>query len=73
MLVGFHEIEKADCGIVVPAGDPDAIAKAILDLHESEDMRARLGLNGRKYLEENLNRNTVLQKYRRLFENSGRA
>ena len=63
-----RQISRADCGIVVPAGDSDAIADAILNLHKSDELRARLGINGRKYLEENLNRNTVLEKYRKLFE-----
>ena len=67
------QIRTAECGIVVPAGDSDAIADAILDLHTSDELRARLGMNGRKYLEENLNRNTVLEKYRKLFEDIGGA
>jgi glycosyltransferase involved in cell wall biosynthesis len=33
-------------GLVVPAGDPDALAAALRTLHDDPGLRARLGANG---------------------------
>jgi glycosyltransferase involved in cell wall biosynthesis len=34
-------------GLVVPAGDPDALARALRRLHDDPALRARLGAAGR--------------------------
>ncbi|MFA1551727.1 glycosyltransferase family 4 protein [Actinomadura chokoriensis] len=39
-------VEPAGCGIVVPFGDPQAAAKAVLRLRDDPDYRAELGKHG---------------------------
>jgi glycosyltransferase involved in cell wall biosynthesis len=40
-------IEHERTGLVVPAGDPDALARALRRLHDDPALRARLGAAGR--------------------------
>jgi glycosyltransferase involved in cell wall biosynthesis len=40
-------VAAADQGILIPAGDPDAIAEAVLRLHGDPGLRARLSAGGR--------------------------
>ncbi|MFI0486319.1 glycosyltransferase family 4 protein [Actinomadura sp. 9N215] len=39
-------VEPADCGLVVPFGDPEAAAKAVLRLRDDPDLRTGLGERG---------------------------
>jgi glycosyltransferase involved in cell wall biosynthesis len=39
-------IEPAGCGMIVPFGDPEAAAKAVLRLRDNPDLRADLGRRG---------------------------
>ena len=47
-------IAEAGCGLCVPPGDPDAMARAIRQLADRPDLGARLGANGRLYAERHL-------------------
>lgn len=47
-------IEKADCGICIEPGNPQALAEKILYLHDNREMCERFERNGRKYVVENL-------------------
>lgn len=53
-----------DCGRVVPQGDPVRMAEVILDLHDDHELCARLGANGRRYMEAHLNRSSVVAQFR---------
>jgi colanic acid biosynthesis glycosyl transferase WcaI len=55
--------DKANCGLVVPPEDPDAMAAAIAKLAADPELRARLGANGRAYAEANLDRDAVLRRF----------
>ena len=60
-------VREAGAGIVVPPGDPAAIATAIRDLLDRPaDMQA-MGSSGRKFLEENLTREHVCKSYNEFF------
>lgn len=49
-----NPVREAQAGITVPPGDPEALAQAILTLAQtSEEERYRLGVAGRRYVEEN--------------------
>lgn len=39
-------VEPAGCGLIVPFGDPEAAAKAVLRLRDGPDLRADLGRRG---------------------------
>lgn len=45
-------VKKENCGLVVPYGDIKAIKDAILKLKNDQDLRQKLGENGRKAYEE---------------------
>jgi glycosyltransferase involved in cell wall biosynthesis len=45
---GVPEVVTPDTGIVFPAGDPDAMAAALVRLATDRELRARLGANARK-------------------------
>jgi glycosyltransferase involved in cell wall biosynthesis len=49
-------IEKAGAGVFVQPGDPAALAAAIRKLAANRDESQRMGLAGRKYLEQHFNR-----------------
>jgi colanic acid biosynthesis glycosyl transferase WcaI len=50
-------------GINTPPGDVEAFSAAIRTLVDNADERVRLGQNGRKYAEENLSTDAVLEKF----------
>ena len=60
-------IKEAQCGLVVPAGDAQAMAGAVSMLVESPDLRATLGTNGRKFVEKNFSRGVITDKHLSLF------
>ena len=43
-------VEDGVTGLLVPAGDPGALAKAVLRLASDDDLRRELGANGRKFV-----------------------
>jgi colanic acid biosynthesis glycosyl transferase WcaI len=60
-------IRAADAGVVTPPGDAEALAGAVLDLAErTAGHRARLGANGRCYLEAHFEKRAVIDGYERL-------
>jgi colanic acid biosynthesis glycosyl transferase WcaI len=64
----YNLIKKSNSGIVVEPNDYLGIADAIRSLYLLKGQQlTQLGLNGRKYLEENLKREISIQKYRDLF------
>lgn len=56
-------IEEAECGVVVAAGDAGALAVAVGRLAADPDERSRLGMNGRRYAEENLAIDLVVRSW----------
>jgi colanic acid biosynthesis glycosyl transferase WcaI len=47
-------VRNAGAGTIVPAGDADALAGAIVDMRNHPEDAARQGLNARRYFEEHL-------------------
>jgi len=48
-----NPIVEAECGIAVEPENPEALAKAIIEIYEMpEEKRRELGLNGRRYVEK---------------------
>lgn len=48
-------IEKANCGIIVPYGDHEALASSILELYRNPERRKQMGINGHQAVEEKYN------------------
>lgn len=52
-----------DCGVVVPPGDGDALAAAILKLVDDAELRGTLGRAAREIAEQRLSRDSILQRF----------
>lgn len=60
-------VRKANCGIVVEPGNLKELKNAILKLKNDSELRKKLGENGRKFLEENMNLERIIMDYERIF------
>ena len=61
-------VEAAGCGIFAEPGNPSALADAIRTLAANKDKARQMGLDGRKYLEENFSRAVIGEKLLGLLE-----
>jgi colanic acid biosynthesis glycosyl transferase WcaI len=57
------EIEAAGAGVVVPAGDPGLLLRAILELRNDTDAGSSFGLNGQRYRETVLEQGIAIAKW----------
>ena len=55
-------VETAEAGIAVPPGDAAAMAKAITEMASHPETSKAMGLAGRKYIEDHLNRRELADK-----------
>lgn len=55
-------------GYLVPPRDPDALAEAIARLANDQDLRHKLGQNGRRLVEERFREQDVVDQYIRLYD-----
>jgi glycosyltransferase involved in cell wall biosynthesis len=65
-------IEKANAGIFVTPGNPNAITEAIKTLADNPRMGESMGLRGRQYVERHFNRATIAEELAELFEKLGK-
>jgi len=61
-------VEAAGCGIFVQPGDPSALAEAIITLVANPERSRKMGMAGRKYLEEHFSRERIAEKLVGLLE-----
>lgn len=61
-----HMIEEIGCGITTEAGDASQLMEAINKLYNID--RIKMGKMGKKYLEENLNKETCVKTYVKTLE-----
>ena len=59
-------VEAADCGMGVPPEDPHSLAQAIRDLSHRPEKLDHYGANGRRYVEEYLDRRKLTAQYHKL-------
>lgn len=62
------EINASQAGVIVPAGDPEALLQAIVELSSNEAAAARFGLNGEIYRESVLDENAAIQRWANLID-----
>lgn len=60
---GTPEVVSEGCGRLIPARDPDALARTLMELAESPDLRARLGGAARKRVEERFSLDRMVREY----------
>ena len=61
-------VEAANCGFFSEPGNADALADAICNLAGDPRKVRTMGMNGRKYLEENFSREKIAEKLMNLIE-----
>ncbi len=59
-------IQKANCGLGVPPEDPRSMAQAIRDLAAQPEHLQQFGNNGRRFVEEHLDRRRLTGRYHQL-------
>ena len=52
----------ADCGVTPTPGDARSLADAIISLSTNRDRSVKMGINGRRYLEEHFSREVIAEK-----------
>lgn len=67
------EVAAADAGVIVNAGEPDALLDAALALSSDPEASARFGLNGRRYRDSMLDQGAAIQRWASLIEEIGTA
>jgi len=62
-----YVIKDGETGLLVPAGDPKALAKAIMKLLEDEELAKKMGLKGKKMVEKNYTWNKAAKMTERVY------
>jgi glycosyltransferase involved in cell wall biosynthesis len=61
-------VEEAECGIVVPSGDPRRMADAVIKLHDDKEYADRLGKNGKRIVERKYNWENEARKLCQIYD-----
>jgi colanic acid biosynthesis glycosyl transferase WcaI len=56
-------LEGNDAGVIVPPENAQALQRALIRMAEDPDARSRMGANARRYAEENLDKDAILQRF----------
>jgi glycosyltransferase involved in cell wall biosynthesis len=59
-------VERIGCGVVVPPGRPELLARAIRDAHDGEYDLAEMGRLGREWVQREADRSVAVRRYRDL-------
>ncbi|MFL5965082.1 MAG: glycosyltransferase family 4 protein [Gaiellaceae bacterium] len=59
-------VDRVGCGIVVPPGRPELLARAIRDAHDGKYDLDAMGARGREWVEQEADRSVALRRYRDL-------
>lgn len=66
-------VEESGAGLWVDAGDPKALAEAVLKLYTEVDLREEMGRQGRLYAEEHFDKEKCIDRYVQLLMSAGIA
>lgn len=66
--IALELIDEADCGIKVQYNDLSEIKSAITSLRDNDDLRKKLGANGRRAFEQKYNWNVMEQKLFKIYD-----
>ena len=56
-------LKDANAGLIIPQGNPEALAQAILHLRQNPALRHQAGQNGSRYITQNFSRQQMAQTY----------
>ena len=59
-------VSEAGCGIVVPPGRPELLARALRDAHDGKYDLEAMGALGREWVEREADRSVAVRRYRDL-------
>jgi glycosyltransferase involved in cell wall biosynthesis len=59
-------VQRSGCGIVVPPGRPELLARAIRDAHDGKYHLVEMGRRGREWVEREADRSVAVRRYRDL-------
>jgi colanic acid biosynthesis glycosyl transferase WcaI len=59
-------VEHVGCGVVVPPGRPELLARAIRDAHDGKHDLEAMGARGREWVEREADRSVAVRRYRDL-------
>jgi glycosyltransferase involved in cell wall biosynthesis len=59
-------VERVGCGIVIPSGRPELLARAIRDAHDGKYDLEAMGARGREWVEREADRSVAVRRYRDL-------
>jgi colanic acid biosynthesis glycosyl transferase WcaI len=66
-------VERIGCGIVVPPGRPELLARAIRDAHDGRYDLAEMGARGREWVVQESDRSVAMGRYRELLRELARS
>ena len=66
-------VERIGCGIVVPSGRPELLARAIRDAHDGKYDLEAMGARGREWVEREADRSVAVRRYRDLLRELART
>jgi len=61
-------IREENCGYIVDPGDADGLINAVLELKSDEQLRTKMGINGRKAFEQKYTTKKIADKYKLLLQ-----
>ena len=61
-------VEQANCGIVIPPGSSEKLAKTILEAYNNQGQWRKMGRLGREHVELNYSRQEITKKYHNLIQ-----
>jgi putative colanic acid biosynthesis glycosyltransferase WcaI len=66
-------VERIGCGLVVPPGRPELLARAIRDAHDGRYNLAEMGARGREWVVQEADRSVAMGRYRELLRELARS
>ena len=67
-ITGYRDVMTDETGLLVPPGDPDALADAVSDLLANEPRRQQLGVSARALAQERYSWDDIARRLSSIYE-----
>jgi phosphatidyl-myo-inositol alpha-mannosyltransferase len=67
-ITGYRDVMTDETGLLVPPGDPDALADAVSDLLANEPRRQQLGASARKLAQDRYSWDDIARRLSAIYE-----